>query len=238
VDALRQISFGIGKAVHLAARRAEVGVRQTDQFVQPRVTGEGEALLEVHASTVVAIDEHGRADRVVGRDQRLLVADARGQRDGPAAPANRLGAVAIQHAQVRLDPIGARQRVAARQGFQDFDRAPARVFGLRVVPGADQRDREPRQPLALPLGVADLAVEIHRLAPGPDRLVDLIHDRGLVGVGVQQPGPLRRRHLRAKLSARLYWAAASRCAPTAAARAAAAGAWASTAGASAAPSPW
>ena len=155
------------------------------------------------------------------------------------APAHGLGAVAVQHAQVRLDPVRVAPAPGPAAAVQDADGAPARLLRLGLRPARTSAAASTARPSPSLCALAGRPAEVDAPPPAsPDRLVEVVDQHALLGVGLQQRRPRRRRRGAAKRSARAYCAAASRCAPSAAARAAAAGAWVSTAAASPAPSAW
>ena len=193
-DAVAQVGLGEVEAVDLAARRAEVEIGQADERVEAGAARDLPAALQRRAPADVAGDQRGRAHHDVRGGQRLGIVEALGQRDGLAGPAQRLRAIAVQHAQVRLDPIRAPQLPGRRLRLQQRDGLPAGALRLGVAAGAHQRPRHRRESLALLQRVAGHPPARHRLLQRGDRLAELVEDRALLGVGFEQPRPLDGRH--------------------------------------------
>ena len=128
------------------------------------------------------------------RPRRSRARRTLGQRDGLAAPAHRLGPVAIEHAQVGLDAVrearagpggSARSTAMAR-------RLAASASGVAAAPGRG-RQRSPRGSRLRAARSPRVVVDLDRLAPGAGRLVEAVHQHALVRVGLQEPRALGRR---------------------------------------------
>ena len=183
----------------------------------------------------------GRTDVVEGVGEDVHSVEAFGDVHSGLSPVDRGRQVQGEHAQ--LGQVAVRHRQL--RTFAEVGRLEDRHGRLPVPFGGRAVTQEPGQP-GQPAQRVALTEPVTRGRPVRQREL-LRGDRGRRGrrsgsarrrgVPGDRPPPARQRRA-ANRRARAYWAAASRCAPRAAARPAAGTAWASTAAASPAPSAW
>ncbi len=134
------------------------------------------------AAGVVVEEQQRRAQRAQGLGADLALAQALGQRERAAGPADRGLALAMQHAQLGLHAPGARQRRARRQRLQQVDGAPARGVGLGVAQQLHLHQRQGAQVGGLGARVGVRAVPIGEPRVRVDRGLELPGQAAFVGV--------------------------------------------------------
>ena len=160
----------------------------------------------------------------------LALAELLGQRDGLARPLHRRLAIPIEHAQLRLDAVGARQLGAGAAAPEHLDRLLARRVGLRVAQREHLGKRQSAEVDRLAPRVGVRLVPRGQLAVRGDRGVQLVREAALARTGGQPVADvvaaLAMRQRRAEMRRRLQ------CAPRCCAWRAASGASVATARAS------